>query len=69
MKTAQAIPRIGLARAKGEHLNAANETPHPMPAALVKRWQDKSWKYVPASETDIRKTFAKFQRPKKGARK
>jgi hypothetical protein len=69
MKTAQNIPRIGLAKAKGPHLEAANETPHPMPPALVKRWQDKGWKYIPANETDIRKTFAKFQKPKKGAPK
>lgn len=62
MKTAQAIPRIGLARARGEHLTAANETPQPAPPAQQKRWKDKGWTYTPANSTDIRKTFAKVRR-------
>jgi hypothetical protein len=54
MKTAHSIPRTGLARAKGEHLQASNE---PMPPSEMKRWEDRSWRYVPADATDIRATF------------
>lgn len=59
MKTAHNVRRIGLALAKGEHLIAANELP---PPSDMKRWKDKNWTYTPASDTDIRRLFAKVRR-------
>lgn len=57
MKTAQNVPRTGLARAKGEHLKAANE---PQPPSELRRWQDRGWRYFGAADTDVRRTWARF---------
>jgi len=66
MKTAQNVTRIGLARAKGEHLSAANES---LPPSELKRWKDKTWRYVPSNATDISKTFARIRRQQQAAQK
>jgi hypothetical protein len=68
VKTAHAIPRIGLARAKGEHLVPANDMPEQIPPAQRKRWKDKAWKYTPANATDIRATFKRVRREQKGTK-
>lgn len=56
MKTAQNVPRTGLARAKGKHLEAANDQPKP---AEMKHLLHRGWEYIPASETDVTRTWRK----------
>jgi hypothetical protein len=69
VKTAHAIPRIGLARATNEHLAAANDQPKPTPPAQLQRLKDKGWKYTRSEATDIRKTFARAKREQQKGRK
>lgn len=58
-KTAQGIPRIGLAKVSGEHLTPAND---PLPPSEMKKLKDKDWHYTPSGATDIRKTFQRIRR-------
>jgi hypothetical protein len=57
MKTAQNVPRTGLALAKGEHLEAANESP---PPSKTQRLMQNGWRYTPASETSVQATWRRF---------
>jgi hypothetical protein len=52
------IPRIGLARAKGDHLEAVNEPAADKRVGLM----NPAFKYTRAVETDIRKTFERARR-------
>jgi hypothetical protein len=56
MKTAQNVPRTGLARVKGEHLTAANDAPKP--AQMQGLLQGA--RYVRAADTDVRRTWSRF---------
>ena len=55
MKTAQNVTRTGMARAKGEHLSAANDTPK-LDCPLMSR----SFRYTPAESTDVTATWRRF---------
>lgn len=64
-KTAQNVPRIGLARVDGEHLTPAND---PLPPSEMKKFLDDKWTYTPSGSTDIRRLFAKVRREQKKER-
>jgi hypothetical protein len=55
-RTAYSISRTGMARAHGDSLIASNE---PIPPSESKLWQDRSWRYFKADETDITRTWRK----------
>jgi hypothetical protein len=55
-KTAQHVTRIGMARAKGEHLHAVNEAKQDERVGLM----NPAFQYVGAADTDIRKTWLRF---------
>lgn len=45
-------------------LHVVKPEPEPEPVktpATSKLWQDKKWKYVPASETDLARTFKRIR--------
>lgn len=57
MKTAQNVTRTGMARAKGEHLQAANDTPKP---SEMKLWLHRGWRYIRSDETRVEDTWRRF---------
>jgi hypothetical protein len=61
MKNAQNVPRIGLAKAGGSHLQAVNEVVVDERVGLM----NPKFRYVKAAESDIRKTFARIRREQK----
>jgi hypothetical protein len=66
MKTAHSIPRIGLARAKAEHLHAVNEPAlHVVGTPARAGLMNPDFKYTRAAETDIRKTFKRIRAQQK----
>lgn len=57
MKTAHNVKHTRPMVARDSHLIPANE---PQPASEIRRLADRSWRYVKAEETDIRRTFARL---------